>query len=883
VNGCDGELLPAHEHALDSEPVLAERPRVSHVPRPTPLLVRRPRLLARLDAATPLTILRAPVGFGKTTLVAQWVGTRRGSDELVAWLRVRESTDVASFWALAFQVAVDAGLPAEAGAVATGTPSHPQARLERALATSPVPVVLVVDGLENVDSAALERDLLDLLRHAPRLRLVVCLRALGQLPAHRHLDLDTTLVDASDLQLTEEEIEALLALAGVDATPASVRRIAEETGGWAESVRAVVLRLRDAPATEAELVDVVRAIAAEHVHERLLVDGGGPDSVEFALVTSLPEEFTAELAEVLTDHPATRRLLHGLDPKGLLTAELREGRTVYRWPLPARDVMREELRRRWPERITPLHSRLARWYFAEGSVGLALGHAVDAEDWSLAIEIIEASWRPLIFQHGEVMWRAMTTMPPEMLKESPRALAARDTQLPISDELFRSIASLPDTEEELAELGRGEGAAEVLETCFGVLVALRHRGAVSQARLYGDRTLVVARAARSAHSEVSDLYPVLHLQVGITHLLGGDVEAALPPLRVAYDRAADNPLGYLEGDAAGKLALAHAVAGDLTQADVWSERHLLNSHPGHTWFDPHISTGGVVARLMVALDRLDLARADAAHAEVAELTHLEEFWAFIVHARAEYAVTVGTASEALAVLDRARADYEKWFRPGSFARPLIAAAEANLLLALGRANLAQRVLAGPDGEHPFLRVSHARLALMTGHTDRVLSLSQDAQWQRGASTRHRIEMSLMRAVAAARVGDTSLVVTAVETAVEMGRAHGVTRPFTTVPRGELAALADRVPALRELLQGDPLVGRGDIFPARVELIELTEREERVLEQLATDLTLPEIARAAVLSYNTLRTQQRSLYKKLGTSDRGKAVARARQLGLLPPP
>jgi len=821
------------------------------------------------------------VGFGKTTLVAQWVGTRRGSDELVAWLRVREGTDAATFWTQALQVAIDAGLPRTSGAAETGTPIDPLARLERALGTSPVPVVLVVDGLENAGSAALERDLLDLLRHTPRLRLVICLRALGQLPAHRHLDLDTTLVDASSLQFTEEEIESFLALAGAPSTPVSVRRIAEETGGWPESVRAVVLQLREAPATEAELAAVVRAIAAEHVHERLLVDGAQPDSLEFALTTSLPDEFTADLAEALTEHPSARSLLDSLDPEGLLIAELREGKTVYRWPPAARRVMREELRRRWPDRLGPLHSRLARWYFAEGSVGLALGHAVDAEDWPLAIEVIEASWRPLIFEHAEVAWRAMTTMPPELLKQSPRALLARDTQLPISDDLFRSIASLPDTEEELAELGRGEDAGQVLETCFGVLVALRHRGAIMQARQYGDRTLAVARAARSVRSEVRDMYPVLHLQVGITHLLGGDVEAALPPLRVAYDRATDNPLGYIEGDAAGKLALAHAVAGDLAQAGTWLERHQADSHSGHTWFDPHISTGGIVARLLVALDRLDLEQAGAAHDQAAALTHLEEFWAFLVHARAEFALTTGTATEALDVLDRDRAGYDKWFRAGSFARPLVAAAEANLLLALGRANLARRVLTGPDGEHPFLQVAHARLALMADQTDRVLLLSQDVVWQRGASTRHRIEMALMRAVAAARVGDTSLAVTSLETAVDIGRAHGMARPFTTVPRAELAALADRVPVLLELLEEEPLAGRDDVFPARVDLIDLTEREERVLEQLATDLTLPEIARAAVLSYNTLRTQQRSLYKKLGTSDRGEAVARARELGLLP--
>ena len=881
MTGCDGELLPAHQEDRHSEPLLAENPRVSHVPRPAPLLVPRPRLLARLDTGAPLTILRAPVGYGKTTLVAQWVDTRRPSDELVAWLRVREGTDAGSFWSQALQVVVDAGVPMPDVVRTTGPELDALTRLERALVTSPAPVVLVVDGLENAASPDLERDLLDVLRHAPTLRLVVCLRGLRQIPAHRHLDLDTTVVDANDLLFTAEEAADLLALAGMTVAPGVAQRIVEESGGWPESVRALALRLREAPATEAELSALVRTIASEHVHERLLVDGNDEGSVEFALMTSLPDEFSTALAEALTEHPSAGSLLDALDPGGLLTAELREGQPVYQWPMAARHVMRDELRRRWPERLGPLHGRLARWYFDEGTVGLALEHAVDAEDWALAIEIIESSWRPLVFQHNDQLWRAMTTMPPEVLKESPRALAARDTRLPISDELFLSIAALPDTEEELAELGRSEEAADALETCFGVLVALRFRGAIPQARQYGDRALAVARAARSVRPEATDMYPTLHLQVGLTHLLGGDVEAAIPPLRVAYDRGVDNPLGYVEGDAAGKLALAYAVAGDLAQADIWSERHVTNSHSGHTWLEANINIGGTVARLLVALDRLDLEEAGTLHDEVAAQTHQEEFWAFAAHARAEYALSVGTAAEALDVLDRARVDYDRWFKPGSFSRPLLAAAEANLLLALGRANMARRVLTGPDGDHPLLRVAHARLALMAEQTDRVLLLSQDAQWERGASTRHRIEMSLTRALAAARADDTGLAVSVIDHAVDVARAHGMVRPFTTVPRAELVTLASRVPSLSALLGQEPLSSQADIFPARVELVELSEREERVLEQLATDLTLPEIARAAVLSYNTLRTQQRSLYKKLGTSDRGEAVALARQLGLLP--
>jgi LuxR family maltose regulon positive regulatory protein len=87
---------------------------VTHLPRPTSHLVSRPRLLRRLDARTPLTVLRAPLGFGKTTLVAQWLTGLGDAPEIVAWVRVRPgASDATVVWSDILDVLADAGLPVE--------------------------------------------------------------------------------------------------------------------------------------------------------------------------------------------------------------------------------------------------------------------------------------------------------------------------------------------------------------------------------------------------------------------------------------------------------------------------------------------------------------------------------------------------------------------------------------------------------------------------------------------------------------------------------------------------------------------------------------------------------------------------------------------------
>jgi LuxR family maltose regulon positive regulatory protein len=211
---------------------------------------------------------------------------------------------------------------------------------------------------------------------------------------------------------------------------------------------------------------------------------------------------------------------------------------------------------------------------------------------------------------------------------------------------------------------------------------------------------------------------------------------------------------------------------------------------------------------------------------------------------------------------------------------MLDSAEVDLLLALGRGNLAHAVLSGPRAEHPLLHVARARLALLAGHSTAALRLASDTGWDRNATERHRLDMQVIRAVAAYRCGDLPSATAALGRAVDTVRATGALRALVTVPREDLLALTVHLPAAAELLAQPAVLAQRDLFPPRIVLITLTEREQRVLEKLAAGLTTRQTANSLVVSVNTVKTQQASLYRKLGTNSRADAIARAQQLGLV---
>jgi LuxR family maltose regulon positive regulatory protein len=818
--------------------------------------------LDRLEERAPLTLLHAPLGFGKTTLAAQWL-RETWSDEVAVWVTLR---DPAAFWSDLVTVLDTAGLPSY-------TAGEPRIQAARVIAATDQPLVVVIDSFERAGGDGLDRQLLDLLRHICNLRLIVCLRGDQAFRTHDRIDIDTTVITATDLRLSRRETFQLLTAVAPDASARHSDLIRAETDGWPEVTRAVGVGLRDSPV--ADVRRAVVAIAAEHLRYRLLPTIP-EDRLGAVLATSLPDTFSLEMAHVLGDGDVSAVIeLKRLAADGMFQATTEDGETVYSWSPCARRTLATELTRRSPDHVPVLHSRLARWYLLRDQPGPALRHARAAADWPLVIQVIDRAWRPLFVTEHESIFAALSHAPLANIAISVRALALRDLQEP--DDRVLDLATLPVDLESLRLLGRGREAYEFLDTGLAVLAALRRCGHFDRARTYAHQLGEIAAGAwPSRTGETISIFPVLRLQLGVTAMLADDVFGSFEPLRHAYERAGDSPHDYVARDAASKLALAHAVAGDAKSAAAWLGRHD-EAPESASWMRRFVRVTTAVARVLIAVARLDIDAATIASEQFADDVQTDEFWAFVIYARTQLALHTGSAFDMLTRLDSARAAGRRWLGNRATADPLLTAAEADLLTALGRGNQARAVLRAA-GDHPMVRVSLARIALLAGQTDTAARLATDSAWSRAATPRARLEMLLIHAIAAHRSGNFTVATEAVRHAISTAQAIDAVWAFTTVPRSELAELAVRVPGLAGMLSR--LVDVGDVYPAAIALVELTRREQLVLSKLADGSTVQQIATSLFVSPNTVKTQLRSIYQKLNVDSRHGAIVRAREWGLL---
>lgn len=511
-----------------------------------------------------------------------------------------------------------------------------------------------------------------------------------------------------------------------------------------------------------------------------------------------------------------------------------------------------------------------------------LKHAVEAEDWHRVVALVESHAREyMLHDPFDALRPAVLSVPLEVATTSITVLAIRDMWLRVPDRLLLAATRIAVNSDNPAEITIGDREIRLVKGGLWLIAALRIRGWFDEARDYAGRLLTVLDAARRVRpTEVAAIYPTLHLQAGIARLLVGDVVGSLSALREAYMWAADNPHDYLESDAAGKTALTYAIIGDYRRVDEWLTRH--RSAPlGQVFLGRHVHSTGATARLLAAVDRLDLAEAEAASSELLSTdAHRELFWACVAYGHAQHALVTGTFASGLDEVRRARALHRDDLGHGAMAGPLLAAVESDLLLALGRGNQARAVAYGPYRDHHLLRVSQARLALLTGQPDEALRLATDSAWERRTFARSRVEMLLIHAVAAYRIGDAPAAQAALTRAVDAARFSGTLRPFRTVPLDDLHTLAVGIPAAEEMLASPALQGRRQIFTEDVALISLTPREQQLLECLAGDLTRQQIANSLHISLNTIKVQLRGLFRKLDVESRADAVARGRAYGLI---
>jgi LuxR family maltose regulon positive regulatory protein len=632
--------------------------------------------------------------------------------------------------------------------------------------------------------------------------------------------------------------------------------------------------------------DIVASVSSAFLQERLVPELGGTDLFDFALTSSVLDPVAPDLAETLAEPTGqdAHQLLAALTAVGLLTSQIEDGRPVLRWPPAARAALYVEAQRRDPARVAALHRAAAEWYLTINRPAPAARHAIEAGDWAQLVRVIESHWGELVVNDRDLLKAAFAAAPATAIDTSLLCRLARCVAMNVPDDtVLDDLPMLPVEPDQLVQLGHDAAAPKQLELALAVIVALRVQGRLRRASEQASRLEILAETAVMAHTAaVSHRLPNVLLQAGVCHLHAGNLDNAQPSLLRAYDLVPADSTSYVAGDAAAKLALLMSMQGYTAHTELWLRR--CESAPRKNgWHGSRIHSNVLMARAWTALDQLDLSTAAAVLNDVRnDLVQVRQGdWPVVAYVEALHSLHTGQAERALRDLLRAATVNQSLLERGGLADLLTGSMRAELLLALNRANQARVVLNGLP-EHPLVRVARARLALLSDQPADTIGLANDYQWLNTAPPRLSTEMLVLKAIAHHRIGQGATATATLGNAVRAAKTNRLRRPFATVPRAELLDVAGGLPAEAvEFLLDPALAGAPTPFPDRVEVVALTERERLIVTELAAGRRAQEIATELYLSYNTVRTYLRQIYRKLGANSREQAVDQARAYGLLP--
>src|SRR5829696_4314311 len=485
------------------------------LPRRRPGAVPRSRLADRLTEATAreLTLVCAPAGFGKTTLVADWARTARRP---VAWLSLDEGdNDVVRFWRYV-AAALDqlhGGIQGELTGLLTGPrPVHPDAvtaRLVNTLASASEVAVLVVDDYHVIDAPAVHGSLTRLLELLPpQLRVVLASRAEPPLPLGRwRVRGQLAELRAADLAFRAEEAAVLLGdVAGAALGDPAVDALTRRTEGWAAGLQLAGLSLRDHPDPDR----FVETFSGSHRHvldylaEEVLARQ--PDEVvPFLLETLVLDQVCGPLAEAVTGRGDSQGLLERIERANLFLVPLDDVRGWWRYHRLFADLLQARLRHAQPGRVPELHRSAAAWWEGRSwpAAEQAIRHAVAARDPAWAADLVERHFDAAFHRAEEAtLARWLAAMPAGATGSRPRLLAIRAFLALLGGRLDETEQLIADAEARLATAAEepfepSVGRARSMVANLPAAVAVLHS---QTARFRGDpdRTIAYGRRARAA-------------------------------------------------------------------------------------------------------------------------------------------------------------------------------------------------------------------------------------------------------------------------------------------------------------------------------------------------------------------------------------------------
>ena len=591
----DGSALLFAE--VDGSAERRRRPRV----RVREGTVRRERLLRRLAQTThvPLTLLVAPAGYGKTTLLEHWL---QQDPRPVAWLTVDESDDDPDRLVAAIARALD-------DVAAT------LVELADALVLRQEPFVLVLDDLHHLRSPEAQGVVMAIADAMPYGSQVVaaCRREpdlpIGRLRAHGRLfDLR-----ARDLVMTRREAATMLSLEGLDLEPEDAQVLLERTEGWPAGLYLAALSLGGHQ-------DVHRAVARFGGDDRLLADYVrdellnrlDAEQLAFLEETSVLDELSGPVCDAVLDRHGSGKVLRDMSRSNLLVVPLDDADGSYRYHALLGDMLQAELRRARPQCEAELHRRASDWYARSGDADRAIDHAIESGDAERAGELLWASAARVFGGRGAEVRRRLEHFTPETIAAYPALALTAAAQ-----HLARGELDLVEHWTAAAEQRLDGSVSASLSAGVAAM-----RAAVARHGI--DEMVSDAASAYACSPEDSPWRSVCCLLRGVGEHLRGDARTARAQLEEGARRGAI-AAPSVQALCLAQLALLALEDGDWEQGPLLAARARAQVERLGSERHPAAALVFAVSALVRAhRERVEDAQADRRHA-VEVLTSLVDF------------------------------------------------------------------------------------------------------------------------------------------------------------------------------------------------------------------------------------------------------------------
>jgi len=870
--------------------------------RTAPRLIDRDDLLTALDRASArkVTVISAPAGSGKTSLLRTWADRQDRAGRLAVVRVRRDQHDAQEFWlALLDAVRSAGGAPSGTEPPAATLDFDARAMADRVrseLAGAHGDVTLVVDDLHELNSPETIAEFSRLLANLPLGgHAVLTTRHDLRLGLHQlRLAGELAEIRAADLRFTEPETRELLAASGVALSDAGTALLHQRTEGWAAGLRLAAISLAGHPDPERfvrEFSGTSRTVAEYLLAEML--DRQPGDIRDLLLRTALLDRVNGELADLLTGRPGSERILLELEDANAFVVSLDPGRTWFRYHHLFADLLRLELRRALPEHVPTLHRLAAGWFAEHGEALDAIRHTQAAGDWHDAARLLaDHSFGLTLDGYAQTIQALVLAFPPGPGTDPELALVRAGGDL-VQGRLSEAAAHLA-VAETYAETAPPDRRRRLEVAIAALKLSLARRrgylaGVVEQVRFLAspvtgqtDEDIALGsdlRAVALMNLGTVEAWSPLGLPDAERHLRDG----------AALARRIGRP--YLEVSCLAQLGFASkihpfAVAQErCREAVAAAERHGWGTEP------------------MIAPALLTLA---GTLAWTGELDEAGQWLERAVQAlRADSGPDIRLVlHQTTGVLQVCRGRYREALEEFTAAGQLQARLEGSHALAgqvtgwtlatqarlgqTGEARTALAALADEMASSGEIRNAQAMLCLAEGDPAGALEVVGEVLDGTAPVVGYVtvVEAQLLAGLAYRALGDQQRANQATERALALAEADRLVLPFAMTGSRELlealprhqTAHAALLTGILDVLRGEsPATGhQGAPSPAD----ELSPGELRVLRFLPTNLSRPQIATELSVSVNTVGTHIRSIYAKLGVRDRSAAVQRARELRLL---